>query len=87
MFQAILVTNQCFAMYSRMVFGWGGLEAQQYKMVVNQLSRPEPILRTQLLNELSHIGSDFGPPFLPGLPAPLEYEFLSMPLHTHGAHK
>ena len=54
-------------------------EAEQYKVVMDSFCRPEPILRTQLLNEISYGDIDLGSPSLPGLPTPEESESLSVP--------
>ncbi|MBU1698560.1 MAG: hypothetical protein KJ831_00295, partial [Candidatus Eisenbacteria bacterium] len=54
--------------------GVGRIEAEQYKMVVDSLSRPELIFPAQLPNEFSHLRIDLGPPSLLGLPTPVEPE-------------
>ena len=62
--------------------GMGGIEAEENEMVMDTLCRPEPILRTQLLDELSHLGINLAPSSFPGFPSPVESESLSMPFQN-----
>jgi hypothetical protein len=51
--------------------GMGGIEAEENKMVMDTLCRPESIFSVQLLNELSHLGIDLWPSSFPGFPSPV----------------